>query len=68
LLSAGYCAWRDAHDDPRGILLFPDVVWPNGDSYATLIEELSEGGMWVPKVDLDHIPHRFANASPGTGG
>jgi hypothetical protein len=59
-------ATLDTHDDPRGILLFPDVIWPKTERYATMIEELLDGGVWVLKVNLDHIPRRFTQASPGT--
>jgi hypothetical protein len=40
----------DAHDDARGILVFPDVVEPSGTSYSALVDEIGEAGEWVPRV------------------
>jgi hypothetical protein len=56
----------DAHDDPRGILFFPDVCEPKGQSYDDLVSELALAGVWAPKVGPDHIPDRFTKAAPGT--
>src|SRR5262245_43514512 len=56
----------DAHDDPRGILIFPDVVSPRTQSYAALVAELSQAGLWVPKVAIDHVPSRFTAAPSGS--
>ena len=56
----------DAHDDPRGILIFPDVLSPREQSYAALVAELSQAGLWVPKVAIDHVPSRFTQAPAGS--
>lgn len=56
----------DAHDDPRGILVFPDVASPRAQSYAALVAELSQAGLWVPKVAIDHVPSRFTEAPSGS--
>jgi len=56
----------DAHDDPRGILVFPDVAWPRAQSYAAIVAELSQVGLWVPKVAIDHVPRRFTQAAAGS--
>ncbi len=49
----------DAHRDPRGILMFPDVSYPRGQTYAAIVQELEAGGIWVQLVDSDYIPKRF---------
>lgn len=40
-----------AHDDPRGILIIPDVAAPRARSYEQVVEEVGEGGVWAPLVD-----------------
>jgi hypothetical protein len=51
----------DAHDDPRGILLFRDVKYPRATTYGAIVSELSVSGsgVWAPKVEADYIPVRF---------
>jgi hypothetical protein len=51
----------DAHDDPRGILFFPDVAEPKGEGYEAIAAEVSRAGIWTPKVGLDHIPARYTS-------
>jgi hypothetical protein len=53
----------DAHDDSRGILVFPDVCEPKGKSYEAIVRELEGAGVWAPKVDLDHAPARYTDAA-----
>jgi hypothetical protein len=36
------------HRDPRGIFFVPDVVVPKARSYAGVIEEIGDGGVWGP--------------------
>ena len=52
----------DAHDDPRGILLFPDVCEPKGRSYDAIVREVEAAGVWAPKVELGHVPERYTAA------
>ena len=52
----------DAHDDPRGILIFPDVCEPKARSYDAIVRELGSAGVWAPKVGLDHVPARYTHA------
>src|SRR5689334_16015608 len=47
----------DAHDDPRGLLIFPDVAEPRGRSYDAIVAEL--GGPFTPVVGLDHVADRL---------
>lgn len=51
----------DAHDDPRGILIFADVCEPKGGSYDATVGELSArgDGAWAPKVDANYVPVRY---------
>jgi hypothetical protein len=41
----------DAHDDERGILLFPDAAAPRARSYAAAVDEVGDLGEWVPVPD-----------------
>jgi hypothetical protein len=56
----------DAHDDPRGIMCFPDVCEPRAGNYAALVDEVWSAGFWAPVVALDYIPLRYTVARPGT--
>jgi hypothetical protein len=56
----------DAHDDPRGIMCFPDVCEPRAGNYAALVDEVWSAGFWAPVVALDYIPLRYTAARPGT--
>lgn len=38
----------DAHSDPRGIFLIPDVAAPAARTYDGVIAEVGEGGEWTP--------------------
>jgi hypothetical protein len=40
-------ALPDVHDDPRGLLIFPDSLEPSGASYEAVVEEVEEHGMWI---------------------
>jgi hypothetical protein len=50
----------DAHDDPRGILFFPDVSYPKSTGYDAIVEETSEAGFWTPKVGANYVPLRYS--------
>lgn len=55
----------DAHDDPRGILFFGDVGYPNGMTYEAIVSELTSaggGGVWAPRVEIDYVPVRYRGA------
>ena len=56
----------DAHDDPRGVFVFPDVCEPKGTDYSSIIRELEGAGGFGPMVAADHLPLRIANAAPGS--
>lgn len=42
----------DDHDDPRGVLMIPDVAKPQGTKYDEVVDEIGEGGTWIP-LDAD---------------
>jgi hypothetical protein len=50
----------DAHADPRGVFLYPDVCEPRSDGYDAIIAELESAGVWAPKVAADHVPDPIA--------
>jgi hypothetical protein len=56
----------DAHDDPRGILIFPDLSPFRGKSYRAIVKQVEAAGFWAPKVDADHVPARYTQAQSGT--
>ena len=56
----------DAHDDPRGILVFPDVCEFRGRKYDTIVEEVTGAGFWAPKIEAGHVPVRYTKAAPLT--
>lgn len=35
------------HDDPRGVLFFPDDLEPDAASYAAVVEAVEAGGVWI---------------------
>ncbi|MDH5491087.1 MAG: hypothetical protein OEY14_03980 [Myxococcales bacterium] len=41
-------ALLERHRDSRGIYVFPDVAQPEATRYRELLEELGEGGSWIP--------------------
>ncbi len=56
----------DLHDDPRGILFFPDVAEVQSTTYDAVIAELDDSGLWTPIVPADAVPSRLANAPQGS--
>lgn len=40
------------HDDPRGLLFFPDVCEPSGRTYDAVVKEVGAAGIWIPAVAL----------------
>lgn len=47
------------HEDARGIFVLPKVAAPRARSYAAVIDEVGEGGMWVP-LTVDEEPLAMA--------
>ena len=48
LLTPYGSALIDAHQDPRGILFFPDVIETRGRTYDEVVSSVGEAGVWVP--------------------
>lgn len=42
-----------AHDDARGILMFPDILEPRGRTYDAVVAEVESSAIWVPSAPLD---------------
>lgn len=49
-------ALDDIHDDPRGLLFFPDDLEPDGATYDAVIAEVADKGLFVPLL-LEPIPN-----------
>lgn len=41
------------HQDTRGLFLIPSVAAPKARSYAAVIEEVADGGVWAPWSELE---------------
>ncbi len=52
----------EAHDDPRGVLVFPDVCEPSAQSYDEVVEELAATSVWVALSDDERALEQFAAA------
>jgi hypothetical protein len=44
-------ALADCHDDPRGLLFFPDDLEPEATSYDAIIAEAADQGLFVPILE-----------------
>lgn len=40
-------ALGDIHDDPRGVLVFPDTLEPGGRTYDAVVAEVEHDGIWI---------------------
>ena len=40
-------ALADVHDDPRGLLFFPDTCEPEATTYDAVVTEVGERGVWI---------------------
>ena len=45
-------ALLDEHDDERGLFIIPDVAKPSARTYAGVVEEIGDVGVWAP-LDVD---------------
>jgi len=41
-------ALPDVHDDPRGLLFFPDTCEPESTTYDAVVTEVGDRGVWIP--------------------
>lgn len=46
-------ALPEVHDDPRGLLFFPDSCEPEGTTYDAVVEEVASGGIWIATSLVD---------------
>jgi hypothetical protein len=44
-------ALPECHDDPRGLLFFPDDLEPDATSYDAIIAEVADQGLFVPILE-----------------
>lgn len=56
----------DAHDDPRGIFVLPDVAEPKADTYEGVIAEIGEAGEWIENMAAGEVPEQLAGAPAGS--
>lgn len=40
-------AFADIHDDPRGLLVFPDTLEPDAQSYEQVVAAVEHDGIWI---------------------
>lgn len=54
-----------AHDDPRGVLFFPDEPAVEGDTYDAIVAETEAArrGLWIPKALLSSAERASRNAT-----
>jgi len=48
------------HDDPRGVLFFPDITEPRATTYDALVEEVRGAGLWLRPATPADIERRGA--------
>lgn len=62
-------ALAEQHRDERGLFLIPSVAAPRALSYAQVIEEVAEGGVWAPwEASEVEIETPLGAAGPGMAG
>lgn len=49
-------ALDDCHDDPRGLLFFPDDLEPDGTTYDAIVAEVADKGLFVPLLLEPMLP------------
>ena len=58
------------HDDPRGVLFFPDDIEPEATTYEGVVSDVAEDGVWVapgPGIDMEAL-HAIASQLIGPDG
>ncbi len=55
-------ALAHAHDDPRGVLFFPDDKEPEGSTYDAVVAEVEAHGIWIPFATLGEAEAAERNA------
>jgi hypothetical protein len=54
----------EVHDDPRGVLFFPDTVEPEAQAYAAVVAEVGEQGVFVEPTSADEAAAAVAGIDP----
>jgi hypothetical protein len=54
----------EVHDDPRGVLFFPDTVEPEAQAYAAVVAEVGDQGVFVPPTSADEAAAAIAGIDP----
>lgn len=57
-------AMSEVHDDPRGVLFFPDTVEPEAQAYAAVVAEVGEKGVFVQPTSADEAAAAIAGIDP----
>jgi hypothetical protein len=52
------------HDDPRGVLFFPDTVEPDAQTYAAVVAEVGDKGVFVQPTTADEAAAALAGIDP----
>ena len=60
--------WAEQHEDERGLFLIPSVAVPRARSYAQVIDEVGEGGVWAPWAADEDMELQLGAATPGLSG
>lgn len=61
-------ALPDVHDDPRGLLFFPDTCEPETTTYEAVVTEVGDEGVWIGVAQEDASePEDQAEGWPGAG-
>jgi len=63
-------ALGEIHEDPRGLLFFPDDLDPESTTYEGVIEEVADDALWIPTdggIDMNAL-HALASQLLGDGG
>ncbi len=51
----------DEHSDDRGVYVYPDIARSDASTYEAIVDDLGEGGMWVPLAATEPTTSGGAN-------
>lgn len=54
----------EIHDDPRGVLFFPDTLEPDAQTYAAVVAEVGDKGVFVQPTTADEAAAAVAGIDP----
>lgn len=61
-------ASADAHSDPRGVYVYPDIARSDATTYEGVVADLGEGGMWVRLARAEQAERAAQAAGDATSG